>query len=110
MFLDKTGISSGLCWVDQFHFPWHRVTVHVLDLVSTVVCCLIVLSKMTSAMFNSNDVKWAFVPCYDLSETLSSVFLVNKMLILGCGLLCSVCLTCLQEFFDIFHVLMTFLY
>lgn len=53
---------------------------------------------MTSAMFNSNDVKWAFVPCYDLSENLSSVFLVNKMLILGFGLLCSVCFTCLQEF------------
>ena len=47
-------------------------------------------------MFNSNNVKWAFVPYYDLSENISTVFLLNKMLLLGFGLLCSVCLTCLS--------------
>ena len=56
---------------------------HILNLVSIVVCCLIVLSKMTDVVFNSNNVKWAFVSYYDLSENISSVFLLNKMLLLG---------------------------
>ena len=60
-------------------------------------------------MFNSNNVKWAFVPYYDLSENISSVFLLKCS---SWALVCcaqSVLPVYLQEFFDIFHVLLAFL-